>query len=143
MHQGVDHRHLTVLEVVGRTEDETGISLIERLACPLDDRGKVAVLGERHHQTDQPGSSARQGTGAAMGDVAYRTHVLENEVASRLRDIGPPVEDAGDGSDGNAGERSNVAHRRAGDALGRSFIVHRRNNPLISGSAYNYTEWPI
>jgi len=55
--------------VVGRTEDETGISLIERLACPLDDRGKVAVQGERHQQTDQPGSSARQGTGAAMSVV--------------------------------------------------------------------------
>ena len=65
-HQAVEERHLAVVVVEGRCEDDPHVALVERLGRAAQHRAEVRVGDERQRQPDHPRPPAREPAGTAV-----------------------------------------------------------------------------
>ena len=117
MHEPVDQRHLTVVLVAGRREHDAEVLLRERLRGAGEDGREVRGEDERDEHADEPGTAGGEPAGAAVRAVALLPDDRRDELPGLRRDVAPPVEDARDGGDRDAGQLGHLPDRHPRRAL--------------------------
>ena len=120
VHQPLEERHLAIVLVERRSEDDSHVALVERLGGAAQHRAEVGVGHEREGQADHPGATAREAAGAAVRAEPVLAHDLQDILACLRCHVRPVVQHARDRGDRDAGQvgdvpnRGSAAERRVG-----------------------------
>ena len=130
--QPIEHRDLAVVLAAGGREDDLEALLGERLGRAGEDAREVGRIDERDEDAREPGAPGREAAGASIRGVAVVADDAADELTRLVRDVAPPVEDAGDGRDGHA--------RAVGDLADRDPVVGELGHPAIEARFRNVSE---
>jgi len=119
VHQALEQRHLAVVLVLRRTENDAQVLLVQRLGRPGEDGREIDGVHLRHRDADEAGAAGGEPAGAPVGGVAALADDPLDELAGLVGNVFAAVDDAGDGRDRHAREVGDLADRHArGAAVG-------------------------
>ena len=111
VHQPVEERHLALVHVASRRQDDAQVLLRERLRSAGEDEREVLGEDERHEQAHEPGPAGGESAGASVRRVAVVADDARDELARLVGDVAAAVEDARDRRDRDAGLICDLADR--------------------------------
>ena len=131
----VEQRHLAVVLVEGRTEDDAHVLLVECLRRAGEDRAEVRRLDQRDGHADQARAAARERARVPVRAEPLLADGAQHRLPRLRRDVRPAVEDARDRGDRDARRACDSAD---GGALAVVVGVggHRVGLKQITGNGY-------